>query len=54
MAGNQQSHDRPRPASDSGRMDGPEMDALLKQIGWTPQVLAAKLGVRNSTGNHAC
>jgi hypothetical protein len=30
-------------------MDGPEMDALLKQIGWTPQVVAGRLGVRTTT-----
>jgi hypothetical protein len=30
-------------------MDGPEMDAILKRIGWTPPVLAGRLGVRGST-----
>jgi plasmid maintenance system antidote protein VapI len=30
-------------------MDAAEMDALLKQIGWSVQTLAQRLGVRTST-----
>ena len=30
-------------------MDGGELDSVLKAIGWRPQELARRLGVRNDT-----
>jgi transcriptional regulator with XRE-family HTH domain len=42
-------HDSQDKATHTPEMDGAEMEALLRQIGWTARELAQRLGIRGST-----